>query len=141
LLVSFCDLNYFRIEIYFLFPNLLILEETEDGLPFIDAKDESDVLIIRKIDPCNIINGISHHTSKFELMNRQFEPQLVVRRGQSFRLDITLNRPYNEEKDGVSFIFTVDGNKSRSYRCWILSWAVTLEISARRRSDKSVKNV
>ncbi|XP_068902625.1 annulin isoform X2 [Tenebrio molitor] len=89
--------------------------ETEDGLPFIDAKDESDVLIIRKIDPCNIINGISHHTSKFEMMNRQFEPQLVVRRGQSFRLDITLNRPYNEEKDGVSFIFTVDDDEKPNY--------------------------
>jgi hypothetical protein len=25
--------------------------------------------------------------------------------------------------------------------CWILSWAVTLEISARRRSDKPLKNL
>jgi hypothetical protein len=25
--------------------------------------------------------------------------------------------------------------------CWILSWVVTLEISARRRSDKPVKNL
>jgi hypothetical protein len=28
-----------------------------------------------------------------------------------------------------------------SVKCWILSWAVTLEISAPRRSDKPVKNL
>lgn len=78
-------------------------------MPYLDAKDESDILIIRKIDPCLIINGLSHRTSKFDLMNRKYDPQLIIRRGQNFRLDITLSRPYNEDKDGISFIFTVDG--------------------------------
>jgi hypothetical protein len=27
------------------------------------------------------------------------------------------------------------------YRCWILSWAVTLKIFARRRGDKPMKNL
>ncbi|KAG5891827.1 hypothetical protein JTB14_035849 [Gonioctena quinquepunctata] len=70
--------------------------------------DEPDILIIREIDPCIVINGTFHHTARYDLMNRQFQPQLVVRRGQSFQLDIKLSRPYNEEKDGISFIFTVE---------------------------------
>lgn len=57
-------------------------------------------------------NGINHHTSKYELMSRSPDPQLVVRRGKPFRLDISLNRAYNEEKDGISFIFTVEGKMS-----------------------------
>ncbi|KAF5298385.1 hypothetical protein FQR65_LT01163 [Abscondita terminalis] len=68
---------------------------------------EVDILIIRQIDPCLKINGDAHHTSKYELMNRAIDPELVVRRGQPFYLDITLSRPYNQEKDAISFIFTV----------------------------------
>jgi hypothetical protein len=29
----------------------------------------------------------------------------------------------------------------RNWRCWILSWAVTLEISARRRRNEPMKNL
>lgn len=43
-------------------------------------------------------------------MSREFEPSLVVRRGQSFIIDIVLNRPYNDT-DGISFIFTIEGTK------------------------------
>lgn len=86
-----------------------LFSEEVDGLPYIDAKDESDILIIRKIDPCVMTNGANHHTSKYDLMSRAVDPQLVVRRGMPFRIDISLNRQYNEEKDGISFIFTVEG--------------------------------
>lgn len=54
-------------------------------------------------------NGTNHHTSQYDLMSRPNDPQLVIRRGKPFRLDVYLSRPYNEEKDGISFIFTVEG--------------------------------
>lgn len=81
-------------------------ESTENA---VEEKKESDILIIRHIDPCISTNGPTHNTSNFELMNRQIEPQLVVRRGQPFQLNLTLSRPYNEQTDGISFIFTVEG--------------------------------
>lgn len=82
-------------------------------MPFIDSsKEEPDILIIRGINSCIKENGFLHHTSRYELMNREIEPELVVRRGHPFALDIQLSRPYKEEKDGISFIFTVDGNLS-----------------------------
>lgn len=86
----------------------LFSEELTDGVPYIDQEDR-DILIIRRIDPCVMTNGTNHHTSQYDLMSRPNEPQLVVRRGKPFRLDIYLSRSYSEEKDGISFIFTVEG--------------------------------
>ncbi|XP_017779132.1 PREDICTED: annulin-like [Nicrophorus vespilloides] len=113
-----------------------------DGVPYIDSEKESDILIVRKIDPCIAINGALHHTSKYELMSREFEPSLVVRRGQSFKLDIDLSRPYNEDTDGISFIFTVQDEDKPSHGQGTLialplmkfpdkslSWSVVLENS------------
>lgn len=65
---------------------------------------------MRSINPCLEDNGIHHRTSKYEPMRRDYFAQLVVRRGQHFKLNITLSRPYDEEKDGISFIFVVEGN-------------------------------
>nr|XP_023022032.1 annulin [Leptinotarsa decemlineata] len=77
--------------------------------------DEPDILIIREIDPCIAINGPFHHTMRYDLMQRDLRPQLVIRRGQTFQLDIKLSRPYNEEKDGISFIFTVEDEEKPTH--------------------------
>lgn len=82
-------------------------------MPPEEKEKEPDILIIREIDPCININGPFHHTQRFDLMTRQIDAQLVVRRGQSFQLDIILSRPYNPDKDGVSFIFTVEGKNCK----------------------------
>ncbi|XP_013182952.2 annulin isoform X1 [Amyelois transitella] len=65
------------------------------------------VLAIQGIDFCNDTNGENHHTSKFNLMTRTVDRCLVVRRGQAFKLDLLLNRPYDPDRDAVSFIFYV----------------------------------
>ncbi|VEN38690.1 unnamed protein product [Callosobruchus maculatus] len=89
--------------------------DVADGVAASDKEKEPDILIIREIDPCININGGLHHTSKYEVMNREIDPQLVVRRGQNFALKLTLNRPYDEERDGVSFIFTVEDEDKPSH--------------------------
>lgn len=66
------------------------------------------------IDFCIDTNGENHHTQKFNLMTRTVDRCLVVRRGQAFKLDILLNRPYDASRDGVSFIFYVAGVYGRS---------------------------
>lgn len=87
--------------------HIFVTDETDESVPAV--ADEPDILIIRDIDPCIKENGSFHHTSRYEVMQQKFYPKLVVRRGQSFQLDITLNRPYDKKRDGVSFIFFVDG--------------------------------
>ncbi|XP_076271354.1 annulin-like [Rhynchophorus ferrugineus] len=89
-------------------PHLPKPEEVTDGLEFEEKINEPNILIIRSIDPCIEENGYQHRTSKYDLMRREYYPQLVVRRGQHFKLNITLSRPYDESKDGISFIFVVD---------------------------------
>jgi hypothetical protein len=37
--------------------------------------------------------------------------------------------------------YVISLRTTHTHTCWILSWAVTLEISARRRSDKPAKNL
>ncbi|KRT84321.1 hypothetical protein AMK59_767, partial [Oryctes borbonicus] len=88
-------------------------DETVD-LPYIDADKESDILIVREIDPCIAENGQTHHTGKYELMTRAVERQLVVRRAQHFKIVLTLSRPYKEDMDGISFIFFVEDEQKPS---------------------------
>lgn len=69
----------------------------------------SNVLTVQSIDFCLSENGNSHHTSRFDVMKKEKDASLVVRRGQSFLLDITFHRQFNPSIDAVSFIFTVAG--------------------------------
>ncbi|XP_059618771.1 annulin [Phlebotomus argentipes] len=73
--------------------------------------DGGDVLTVRHVDLCLEQNGTSHHTKRFELMQRDAVPgesaQLVIRRGQPFRLRIACHRPFDRTRDSLSFAFTV----------------------------------
>lgn len=89
--------------------------EGTDGLPYIDSEKEIDILIVRSINPCIATNGIAHHTAKYEIMNRKIEPQLVIRRGQAFRIELNLSRTYLPEKDGISFIFSVEDEEKPTF--------------------------
>ncbi|XP_063376431.1 annulin isoform X1 [Cydia fagiglandana] len=71
------------------------------------------VLAVQGIDFCNETNGENHHTSKFNLMSRPEDRCLVVRRGQAFKLDLLLNRPYDASRDALSFIFYVSDVEKR----------------------------
>lgn len=73
--------------------------------------DGGDVLTVRHVDLCLEQNGTDHHTRRFELMQRDAVPgessQLVVRRGQAFRLKIACHRPFDRSRDSLSFAFTI----------------------------------
>lgn len=43
------------------------------------------------------------------------KPQLVVRRGQPFRLKLTCSRPYNKSSDGISLVFTVADDEKPTF--------------------------
>lgn len=64
---------------------------------------------MKDIDPCVFFNGVSHRTSKYDLMRTIEEPQLVIRRGQPFKLHIALSKRYEKEKDHMTFIFSAEG--------------------------------
>jgi len=81
----------------------------------IDGPEITDVLVVKKINPCLGINGAYHRTEQFELMRKEKQPQLVVRRGQPFRLEIHMSRGYSDINDALSFVFTMAGVEKPSY--------------------------
>jgi hypothetical protein len=67
---------------------------------------------VKEVDLLVAENGPLHHTEQYDVMERDKDPLLVVRRGQVFSVSITLSRAYSADKDAVSFIFTVHGEDS-----------------------------
>jgi hypothetical protein len=64
---------------------------------------------VKEVDLLVAENGPLHHTEQYDVMEREKDPLLVIRRGQVFCVSITLSRAFNVDKDAVSFIFTVNG--------------------------------
>ncbi|XP_014217645.1 annulin-like [Copidosoma floridanum] len=80
------------------------------------------VLTIVHVDYCVAENAKAHRTSRYEVSNRPSgEALLVVRRGQSFVLDLTLSRNYDPAIDNISMVFTYNGAK----KSWHRSFDVT----------------
>ncbi|KAJ8865859.1 hypothetical protein PR048_033382 [Dryococelus australis] len=81
-----------------------------------DAVDGGqDVVSVKAVDLCTTENGPQHHTEQFELMEREKDSRLVVRRGQEFLVRITLSRSYDDKNDAMSFIFTLEDAEKPSY--------------------------
>lgn len=66
-------------------------------------------LEIQFVDVCFAENGKNHHTAKFDLMKRKEYPQLVIRRGQEFRLKLHVDRQFDPEQDGMALVFLLAG--------------------------------
>lgn len=71
-----------------------------------DNEDQNKVLSVKEIDLCFKPNGLHHRTEQYYALRQENKPQLVVRRGQHFQVDIVLSRGYDPNKDAISFIFT-----------------------------------
>ncbi|XP_069698765.1 annulin-like isoform X1 [Periplaneta americana] len=79
------------------------------------AEGAEEVVAVKEVDLLVAENGPLHHTEQYDVMEREKDPQLVVRRGQAFSAIITLSRAYNADKDAVSFIFTVNDAEKPNY--------------------------
>ncbi|KAI5737093.1 hypothetical protein M8J76_009961 [Diaphorina citri] len=75
----------------------------------------SEILRVKNVDLCLEDNGRDHSTQEYELMRRTKAPRLVVRRGQGFRVKLSLSRRYYRERDAISFVFMVTGVEKPSY--------------------------
>ncbi|XP_055916971.1 annulin isoform X2 [Eupeodes corollae] len=69
-----------------------------------------DVLGVLNVDMCFDENSNDHHTNRFVTSHEY----LIVRRGEPFRLRISFNRPYDANKDAISFMFTIADDKKPS---------------------------
>lgn len=59
------------------------------------------------MDPCLKANGVAHRTDRFDLKNAV----LVVRRGQPFKFKVSCDRPFDENRDVISFKLSVNDHE------------------------------
>lgn len=60
---------------------------------------------VNKVDLNIKSNTEDHHTDKYMCTKRKKDPDLVIRRGQSFKMTITFDRPYNNDQNEILFTF------------------------------------
>ncbi|XP_014245999.1 annulin-like isoform X2 [Cimex lectularius] len=72
---------------------------------------------VEDIDYLVNLNGNLRYTSKYHLMGED-PPQLVVRRGKTFGVNVKFTRPFNKEKDHltISAVWTDIANESKIYK-------------------------
>lgn len=75
-----------------------------------DGSSGLRVASVQSVDARVKDNARAHHTDRFELVQREEDPRLVVRRGQAFTLSLGLSRAFDSSTDAISFIFTFAGN-------------------------------
>lgn len=83
---------------------------------FTDASS-TNVISIKSFDLCVNENGPDHHTKNFYSMkpNPDEETKLIIRRGQAFRIRLTLNRPFSRARDTLNFVFTLKNDEKPSH--------------------------
>ncbi|CAH1779163.1 unnamed protein product [Owenia fusiformis] len=73
---------------------------------------DKEVLRVQKVN-FNIAENVkAHHTDKFEITDvmkgdKYMKSQLVVRRGQSFDIEVEFDREFSKEKDDLNLIFEI----------------------------------
>lgn len=82
---------------------------------FVDGA-ANDALKVTMLDFNYERNGSEHHTEQYFVMNGlpAEASRLVVRRGQVFRLQIGLNRPFDRRRDTISFVFMLADDEKPS---------------------------
>ncbi|RUS86845.1 hypothetical protein EGW08_005382 [Elysia chlorotica] len=71
------------------------------------ARLKGECLLVEDLDLHVRENAEEHHTDLFECTGRDQDPQLVVRRGQEFKLTLTFQRPWNSELDDMHLVFKI----------------------------------
>lgn len=97
----------------------------------ISEKDEevNKKFHVNKVDLNIKSNTEDHHTDKYMCTKRKKDPDFVIRRGQSFKMTITFDRPYNNEQNEILFTFKT-GN-TFMYKNYTVRYCNNQLISAR----------
>ncbi|CAG7824579.1 unnamed protein product [Allacma fusca] len=105
----------------------------------IPTGSEDGILQVQKTDLKFLENGKLHHTDEYDLMSKPKEPQLVVRRGQEFSIDLYFDRPYVKGTYEVKLIFALEGVKHRPGKELIYNDAtfVTVPVTEEKTSESS----
>ncbi|GFO34754.1 glutamine gamma-glutamyltransferase k [Plakobranchus ocellatus] len=74
------------------------------------ARLKDECLLVEDVELHINENAEAHHTDLFDCTDRDLDPQLVVRRGQEFKLTLTFQRPWSSKDDDMYLIFELGEN-------------------------------
>lgn len=75
---------------------------------------DKGVLRVEKVDFKVKENTKEHRTNEYDISEDPVNPQLVVRRGQQFIIEITFNKPYDVLEDDLRLVFGVGDDPKES---------------------------
>uniref|UniRef100_A0A0B7AU70 protein-glutamine gamma-glutamyltransferase n=1 Tax=Arion vulgaris TaxID=1028688 RepID=A0A0B7AU70_9EUPU len=82
--------------------------------------DPKKVLAVKTVDFDIASNTKDHHTNKFAIVSlSSANPQLVVRRGQPFSIEVEFTRPYDRFKDDLKLVFEAGTKPLFSKRTYV----------------------
>ena len=75
--------------------------------PFIE--NTSDPVKVETVDYQVATNTVEHHTDEYEItqIGQERPPQLVVRRGQPYEVQLKLDREFNKGTDKIKIIMEI----------------------------------
>ena len=87
----------------------------DDASAAASGNQSAQIIRVRSVDLKIVGNAKAHHTDKFEKCYprndeanwRRLEPNLVIRRGQTFEIDVIFDRAFSEETDDVQLVFEI----------------------------------
>ncbi|XP_041375283.1 protein-glutamine gamma-glutamyltransferase 4-like [Gigantopelta aegis] len=93
--------------------------------PPVTAEELVKELHVQNIDLHILSNSHVHHTDHYECTepkdrDNPFDPQFVVRRGQSFAITVTLNWPYDPTKHDLRLVFKIGKHPSITDRSFVV---------------------
>lgn len=80
----------------------------DDGVDDADEAELETVLHVVDVDMHLIENSQRHHTAEYDRAEEDAR-DLIVRRGQPFKVTITFDREFDQELDDLDLVFTIGG--------------------------------
>lgn len=69
---------------------------------------------VKEIDFLIPENTKKHHTNRYKSTFRKETPDLILRRGYSFRMRLTMDRPYDKDDHDINFVFKIGAAITRT---------------------------
>lgn len=76
--------------------------------------EKASLIQVKSVSFLILENCFDHHTDEYDITEHATSPKLVVRRGQSFRMQVELDRSYNPAKDKISLEFDIGSRPSQT---------------------------
>ncbi|XP_060077069.1 protein-glutamine gamma-glutamyltransferase K-like [Ylistrum balloti] len=92
-------------------PITFVVNQEKQGGP---ESEISSLIQVKTVSFLIAENCPAHHTDEYDITEHKSQPKLVVRRGQAFKIQVELDRPYDQAKDKLSLEFDIGSHPTQT---------------------------